>query len=329
MISGCATAPKPGQFEPRSGDEIIVAGRYVHTTTPVVLWTDPGGYDAYRIERRFSTIDKSDWESSRLENKNLDTPNRYDTRRGLSPALAEKVHGGGWDLPALQNVIDQFVIHYDATGTSRACFRTLHDTRDLSAHFLLDLDGTIYQTLDVKERARHATIANDRSIGIEIANIGAYEPGDEKALEEWYQPGSNGFAQITIPERFGPNSQRDTNFTGSPAQPGVIVGQIQGKTLRQYDFTPQQYQALIRLTATLCVVFPKIKCDYPRDASGKIATEALSSSALFHYQGILGHYHIQTNKVDPGPAFQWDTLVNSARALNGMPKARSAENLIH
>src|SRR4051812_41872492 len=37
----------------RKGDEIVVAGQYFHTGAPVVLWTDPGGYDAYRTERRF------------------------------------------------------------------------------------------------------------------------------------------------------------------------------------------------------------------------------------------------------------------------------------
>ena len=41
---------------------------------------------------------------------------------------------------------------------------------------MLDLDGTIYQTLDLKERAWHATTSNSRSVGIEIANIGAYPP---------------------------------------------------------------------------------------------------------------------------------------------------------
>src|SRR2546425_618787 len=35
-----------GQLLPRNGDEILVAGNYFHTGTPVVLWTDPGGYDA-------------------------------------------------------------------------------------------------------------------------------------------------------------------------------------------------------------------------------------------------------------------------------------------
>jgi len=33
------------------------------------------------------------------------------------------------------------------------------------------------------------------------------------------------------------------------------------------------------------------------------------------YQGILGHYQVQTNKVDPGPAFQWDRLITGARDL--------------
>ena len=33
------------------------------------------------------------------------------------------------------------------------------------------------------------------------------------------------------------------------------------------------------------------------------------------FQGIIGHYHIQTNKVDPGPALQWDRIVDGAREL--------------
>ena len=69
-------------------------------------------------------------------------------------------------------VVDQFVIHFDAVGTSRWCFQVLHDERRLNLHFMLDLDGTIYQTLDIKESARHATIANGRWIRIEVTNIG-------------------------------------------------------------------------------------------------------------------------------------------------------------
>src|SRR5882762_11185351 len=84
-LAGCKTASRPGAMAPRQGDEIVVAGRFVHTGTPVVLWLDPGGYDAYRVERRFSPIEKSDWKSSNEEVKELKSPNRYNQRRnGLS-----------------------------------------------------------------------------------------------------------------------------------------------------------------------------------------------------------------------------------------------------
>ncbi|MGA2699640.1 MAG: hypothetical protein ABSH35_00895 [Isosphaeraceae bacterium] len=68
-------------------------------------------------------------------------------------------------------------------------------------------------------------------------------------------------------------------------------------------------------TATLCKLFPKILCDYPRDAAGALVRAKLPDPELVRYQGILGHYHVQTNKVDPGPAFQWDRLIKGARGL--------------
>ena len=123
VMSGCTTAPRAGTFEPRLGDEIVVAGQFVHTGTRVVTWMDPGGYDAYRVERRFSAFDKSDWEDSRLADTNLTRPNRYGLRKEpLTTNEIERVRGGGWDLPLLQRVVDQFVIHYDDAGTSRHCF---------------------------------------------------------------------------------------------------------------------------------------------------------------------------------------------------------------
>ena len=96
--SGCRTAPRPGALAPRRGDEIVVAGQFVHTGTRVVLWLDPGGYDAYRVERRFSPIEESDWEHSHEKVKDLRVPNRYNPRnRGLTEAEIERVRGGGWD----------------------------------------------------------------------------------------------------------------------------------------------------------------------------------------------------------------------------------------
>jgi N-acetylmuramoyl-L-alanine amidase len=316
FIAGCVSQPSPGKPEPRQGDEIVVAGQFFHTGTRIVLWMDPGGYDGYRVERRFGPYDKSSWEISHAENKYLTSPNRYGLRRNqLSTNEIERVRGGGWDLPLLQRVVDQFVMHFDVCGTSRTCFRVLQDDRDLSVHFMLDLDGTIYQTLDLKERAWHATTSNDRSIGVEIANIGAYPADGKNPFAEWYQKDATGRTYITIPERLGDGGILTKNFVGHPARNEPVRGTIQGEDLVQYDYTPQQYAALIKLTATVCKIFPKLECRYPADEDGEPVPRKLSNARLKNYEGLIGHYQIQTDKVDPGPAFNWDYVVTNAQKL--------------
>jgi N-acetylmuramoyl-L-alanine amidase len=314
LFSSCRTVP--GTAAQRRGDEIIVAGQLFHTGTPVVTWMDAGGYDAYRVERRFSPYAESGYEQTIAAVKDITTPTRYSARTNtLSPTEIEKIRGGGWTLPQLQNVVDQFVLHYDVCGLSKTCFNVLHDHRGLSVHFMLDLDGTIYQTLDLKERARHATTSNNRSIGIEIANMGAYPPGATKTLDEWYGRDANGRTIITIPARVGDPMLRVKNFVGRPARPEPIRGIVQGTDLVQYDFTPEQYAALAKLTAALTNIFPKITGDIPRGPDGQVLPHKLPDAELAAYRGVLGHYHIQTNKTDPGPALQWEKLLSEARAL--------------
>jgi N-acetyl-anhydromuramyl-L-alanine amidase AmpD len=325
LLAGCL-CHSPGSHEKRKGDEIVAAGQFFHTGTPVVLWMDPGGYDAYRVERRFVPYDQADFETSRPFLDAPRKPNRYDVRdRYLTPQQLERVRGGGWELPTLQSNVDQFVLHFDVAGLSRTCFKVLQDTRDLSVHFMLDLDGTIYQTLDLKERARHATIANNRSIGIEIANMGSYGATEKSPLTNWYAKDDAGRIIITIPKQAGPAPERTPHFAGRPARRELVKGEVQGRQLSQYDFTPQQYKALAKLTAALCTIFPRISCDYPREADGKLMTHKLPAPQLQDYHGVLGHYHIQTNKVDPGPALQWDYVIGQARRLMKIPPQRSVD----
>ncbi|WP_435019487.1 N-acetylmuramoyl-L-alanine amidase [Tundrisphaera sp. TA3] len=310
--AGLADEPKVGDRLERRGDEIVVCGQLFHTGTPVVTWMDPGGYDAYRTELRFGPIEKSAFMKNQ---EKLKSPNRYGIREaGLTPEQLEKVRGGGWDLPMLQGVVDQFVIHYDVAGASKTCFRVLHDERALSVQFMLDLDGTIYQTLDLKERAYHASIANTRSIGIEIANMGAYANINTPSVTRWYGKDAEGKTRLTLPNpELLPARSRDLVLRPSRDQP--VVGKVQGTELQQYDLTPQQYEALIKLTATLCTVFPKITCDYPRGSDGQLVTRKLGEADFKNFHGVLGHYHVQANKTDPGPAFQWDTVIDGAKKL--------------
>ena len=222
---------EPGQHEPREGDEIVVAGQFFHTGTKVVLWMDSGGYDAYRVERRFVPIAQAGAGNLRP---------RYGMRDAkLTAAQLERVRGGGWDLPTLQSTVDQFVLHFDVEGLSQACFKVLQDKAGLSVHLMLDLDGTVYQTLDLKEKAWHATSSNNRSVGVEIANVGAYTNVDNTPLATWYKKDANGQRTIVIPKSFGPHPERTAHFAGHPARRELILGDLQGKKLRQYDFTPQ------------------------------------------------------------------------------------------
>jgi len=316
VIPACA---RTGRELTRDGDEIMVAGRLFHTGAPVVLWTDPGGYDAYRTERRFVAWEEASWEAT-SKVKSLEGPNRYGVRaKVISPETLERVRGGGWDLPTLQLTVTQFVIHYDVCGTSRQCFRVLHDMRGLSVHFMLDIDGTIYQTLDLKERAWHAGAANDRSIGIEIANIGAYSDAElasaSNPLARWYGNDDDGKTRITIPSSMGDGGVRTPGFVGRPARDEPVRGVIHGRELSQYDLTPEQYGSLIRLTAALCRVFPNLECDYPRGPDGALRRDALSEAELAGYTGLLGHFHVTPGKIDPGPAFDWDRVVKGARRV--------------
>ncbi|MBI1322943.1 N-acetylmuramoyl-L-alanine amidase [bacterium] len=319
LVAICAadtgTPVKPGTPLARKGDEIMVCGQLFHTGAPVVLWTDPGGYDAYRVDRRFAPLEKANWKETEKAG-GVKTPNRYGARtKGLSPEMVEKVRGGGWSIDELRDVVDQFVIHFDVCGTSKRCFQVLHDARGLSVHFMLDVDGTLYQTLDLKEAAWHATIANNRSIGIEIANMGAYPKTGKNPFETWYAKDATGKTIMTIPGGLEKSGIRNPPSPIRPDRNDPVEGAVQGQNLVQYDLTPQQYETLAKLTATLCTVFPKIKCDFPKDSDGNLIPKKLPDEAFRSYQGILGHYHVQTNKVDPGPAFQWDRLIREATSL--------------
>ena len=294
MLPACQTLP--GDLSEASGDEIVVAGDRFHTTVPVVLWTDKGGYDAYRGHRH----DQADIGPPR------DRPDRLlrfgSLRRNGPTGWAEKVQSEGTSIENLTEVIDTVVIHYDACGSASRCFHVLHDLRGLSCHFLLDVDGTIYQTLDVKERAWHAGTANDRSIGIEIAHFGAFPKAEE--ADRHYE-------QSPLGVRLKASSLEGTSAEGAypyPSRQDLFTGVIHQQNLYQRDFTEAQYVALEKLLITLCKALPSIRPVVPRSGSGEIASELRDETPGQPVAGIVGHWHVGSHKVDPGPAFDWDRI---------------------
>ncbi|MEM7231252.1 MAG: peptidoglycan recognition family protein [Planctomycetota bacterium] len=311
FLTACSTetpSPEPGDPLKRQGDEIVVAGQFFHTGTKVVLWMDPLGYDAYRPHRAFSTGEGPSGNPSRIA--------RFGSfRRKLPEDLKERVAKRGWTREDLAKVVSQVVIHFDACGTSRRCFEVLHDIRGLSSHFMIDLDGTVYQTLDLKERAWHAAQANDQSVGIEIAHIGAHE--DPKTFADWYSKDEKGL-RVTVPEKT-PRGHLPEDFVGRPPRQDLFESTINSRKVKQHDFTEKQYAALEKLLVTLCRVFPKVKAEAPRAADGSVLMTTLpSDEVLFAFEGLVAHHHISKGKIDPGPAFDWDRVLGALRSA-GIP----------
>jgi N-acetylmuramoyl-L-alanine amidase len=251
---------------PSTGTSIIVAGQAFQIGRPVVLWRDPEGFDAYQTR----CIDQSggccDGESK-----------RYGVRKGVE-------HGS---LAELQEDVSQLVLHFDGCVNSRSCFKSMHNRPrpsgngcGLSAHFMIDADGTIYQTLDLVERAFHAEEANSDSIGVEICNRGRVD------RSEWPK----------LPADYRTRVTREVT--------------INGERHEAYEFRPEQYESIIALTRTLLRLFPKIKPIVP-ELDGHPIMDTLPDPLAF--SGILGHLHIERKKWDPG-ALDWQRLL---RALNG------------
>jgi N-acetylmuramoyl-L-alanine amidase len=284
-----ATPPPPAVIDDLAGVSIIVSGQRVRVGAPVITWRDPGGHDAYqeRCAFRDAVLPSS-------PAAGCDTPRRWSER----------------DDPSK---VDLVVVHYDVAWSSRNCFKVLHDLRGLSCHFLLDVDGTIYQTLDVVHRGRHAAGANERSIGIEIAHPGPLEL--DATLAPRYTRDPDGRTRFDL-GRFAPDV-RTPDFVVRPARPEPIAGPIHGKTYTQYDFTEEQYRSLAHLLAALARALPRVRLEAPRDPAGKVLTGLADPEQLGPDAGVgvVGHHHVGSHKQDPGPAFDWERVLSAARAI--------------
>jgi N-acetyl-anhydromuramyl-L-alanine amidase AmpD len=250
------------------GSSIVVAGQSVEVGRPVVLWRDPQGFDGYQ-ERCIDQNGGCCGSPSK----------RYGARKGVSQRTMDE----------LQKVISQLVLHFDGCVNSRSCFKSMHNRPrpggngcGLSAHFMIDADGTIYQTMDLVERAFHAEEANSGSIGVEICNRGRVDRGEWPKLPAEYR---------TRPTR------------------EVVVN---GGRHEAYDFRPEQYDSIVALARTVLRIFPRIKPMIP-ERDGQPIMDTLPDPLAF--AGILGHLHVdlQKQKWDPG-ALDWRRIL---RALNG------------
>eukprot|EP00756_Hemistasia_phaeocysticola_P004058 Hpha_TRINITY_DN12611_c0_g1::TRINITY_DN12611_c0_g1_i1::g.49478::m.49478 len=270
-------------------DFIILGGKEISIGAPVITFKNRAGYDGYKEHCHFSERQNPSHPAASPWSR-CDQPKRYDARTELH--------------------IDQVVVHYDECSTSQNCFKVLHDERGLSCHFLLDVDGTLYQTLDIVDRARHCGRLNCRSVGIEIAHPGPLEV--RRSTKEKYKIDEIG--QLVYDLEKLAEGVRTRGFKVHPQRREAVRGQINGRDLTMHDFTAEQYGTLVRLLSTLSVHL-RLRLDAPRDGDGKVRTDCLTEEEQDAFSGVLGHYHLSKLKVDPGPAFDWETVLRDANEM--------------
>jgi N-acetyl-anhydromuramyl-L-alanine amidase AmpD len=253
-----------------AGSSIIICEQPFDVGVKVVTWRDDPAYDAYTLHR-------------------TDNPSQvfpFQPAKGLGASAyryrPRRLIGADRSLARLKQVIRQFVVHHDGCDSSKTCFQVLHNERGLSVHFLIDNDGTIYQTLDLVDCAFQAAGVNEVSIGVELANR-----GDAQRFPDAY------------------HGRRDK-----------LTCTIHGHQFLAFEYTKEQVESMIALGKALGRVFPNLPQSYPAGGDGEPLWSALADPR--EYQGYLGHYHVTDNKWDPGP-FDFKHFISKIRGRMVFP----------
>jgi len=293
---------------PVSNQSIIACGQSVDIGSPVVLWTDKKGYICPNKRGRNNCT-------------------QHDPALNDQPTLADSSYQIKDPLTAyeeLKKTVHQFILHYDVCYCSWQCHQIMKDSTFKGSQFYLDLDGTIYQTCDLYWKTNTGPaddrIGNERSVHVEMANLSWEALKQESDL---YQVARDQYRKIKGKWRFMlPETYRDTlktpDFKAVPARAhktrGYFSRTINGRVVRMWDFTEEQYQAVIKLCLGIHRLLPRIKLAVPHDnKTHRVPLDRIKNFSSF--SGVLGHCHIQQGgdanlktKYDPGSAFDWPRL---------------------
>ncbi len=187
----------------------------------------------------------------------------------------------------------------------------------------MDLDGTLYQTCDLYWKTNTAPAddkkGNERAVHVEISNLSwealAKQSEYYPSKNDKYKKTRNGW-ELKLPDDYYKRIMK-TGFKAKPSRTfgkrGYFSRNINGKVVRMWDFTEEQYQALIQLSLGLNRLLPGIKLKVPtNEGTGQHPLDRLKNYSRF--AGVLGHAHVQNGstgldcKYDPGSSFNWARL---------------------
>ncbi len=194
-----------------------------------------------------------------------------------------------------QHPKDLIVLHFTAGPSARSAFNTwVAAAARVATAYILDIDGTIYETFDPSYWAYHlgvkgAPAANHRhdkrSIGIEIVNVGPLKLSSGEL--RWWLP-QNRFEKKWC----------------ALADSGLYVKKPYRGFYYFAAYTQQQIQSLSPLVQMLRQRFA-IPKRLPAVARRTVADPA---GYFKDFRGIASHQNFRADKFDVGPAFPWDAI---------------------
>ena len=287
--------------------DIIACENKVDIGTRVVLWSEKEGFECPNPRGRNSCSQHNpslnDAPSQKFKNYVIKNPNM------AYQELKENVY--------------QLVLHYDVCYTSSHCHQLMQKSSFKGSHFYLDLDGTLFQTCDLYWKTNTAPSddkkGNERAVHVEISNLSWEALSKESeyypSKMDKYKKTEKGW-KLILPRKYKTKIFKKP-FNAIPARTfgerGYFSKKVNGKVIRMWDFTEEQYKSLEKLCLGLNKLLPRIKLKVPFDKkTGRYPLNRLNNYSSF--SGVLGHCHVQNGstglecKYDPGSAFNWERL---------------------
>jgi N-acetyl-anhydromuramyl-L-alanine amidase AmpD len=194
--------------------------------------------------------------------------------------------------------IDWIVIHYTANGSGRGVLSWFKNpSARVSAHYVLDRDGTIYQLVRDEDTAWHAGLVARSGLSDE-------ENANRRERDSKLSPNRRGIG-IEVVNWGQLRRDGDNYFTWFDNWTTPYKGEV--VTARGYywaAYTEQQYDKLISLVSFLRKKY-EVPVQFPAHGAGTYNAEI---SDLQNFRGLLGHEAIDDTKIDPGGAFDWERL---------------------
>ena len=187
---------------------------------------------------------------------------------------------------------DLVVLHFTAGGTAGGAFQWWSQdkgTSKVATAYIVDLDGTIYQTFPPDCWAFHmgtsSAALDRRTIGIEIVNFGPLrqDKTDANRLNSWPRSWSNSFCRWEERHRYIQSPWRGERFWAQyPHVQMDAVQKLVASTIQRFSI-PAQLPAADRLME-------------------------FDPAYFANFRGVAAHQNFRSDKTDVGPAFDWARL---------------------